>query len=674
MHPDLHPSQLSQLPSQLKADAMAAMHGSQNDMGVFVNRLGSSPHTDIPNRYIRRLLPVFHAGIEPIPERRLQEAIDGDERAWLTSRTDRALYAIRGIGRLYSFRHLSTREMPAAAALLELWPKIWHWMRFHLTCSSICPSSEPPGFIYSSHLSTIATFLVLDDARNHILDTEGFLPFIAGVWFFLVQTNTCPDELTVNVGNISRILGHGRQRTPRGGPDFPVHIVEDLISGVGGADHLAQLCVAQLRLSIRTLVNEGSFYRRDMLSIFGEALDLASSGTGDRLSSFRRALWEQSIIGELCTSARALMDCNLSGFGSTDVLSLCFHTLLQSIFIDPPPNLRAARLAEALRCGFLRIAFDYWRRVPSDMSLEYIEDWQLFMRQDFALTLTSRRVVSQLQEIRRMDAARFAHPQLGESWRQLTENIVSCLDILEHYEGETLRGPAGRCFNNKCPRGSTECRLKQCADCKEAWYCSKSCQKTDWEAIHRRACGRRASRRLTNLIGVDSRGYVRAVLDHDYATNKEYIALHLFAFFYNHCQRDAPSNADGALSFTLPAVVFSYAHGERKAAVICIGCTEELSMQDQHQEDMRRAWTSRGKFQLHFVRNCDGCGADCGRDFYVPFPMHSTGRLYRALWHLSREVREELEDAEYLEGDALEVYRPRVVELIDETADEVEVH
>lgn len=49
-------------------------------------------------------------------------------------------------------------------------------------------------------------------------------------------------------------------------------------------------------------------------------------------------------------------------------------------------------------------------------------------------------------------------------------------------------------YANKCPNGFWYFRVKECGQCRAVVYCSRSCQRYDWET-HRRQCARLASLR-----------------------------------------------------------------------------------------------------------------------------------------------------------------------------------
>ncbi|KAG9063356.1 hypothetical protein KI688_004238 [Linnemannia hyalina] len=55
-------------------------------------------------------------------------------------------------------------------------------------------------------------------------------------------------------------------------------------------------------------------------------------------------------------------------------------------------------------------------------------------------------------------------------------------DKIKSHDGGVGEGTGGvkECANSECRMLETETAHKRCARCRNAWYCSKACQTTDW--------------------------------------------------------------------------------------------------------------------------------------------------------------------------------------------------
>ncbi|KAJ7138909.1 hypothetical protein C8R46DRAFT_1234148 [Mycena filopes] len=93
----------------------------------------------------------------------------------------------------------------------------------------------------------------------------------------------------------------------------------------------------------------------------------------------------------------------------------------------------------------------------------------------------------------------------------LVDERVRALDLFL----DTKLSSSNACENMQCSRTGSQDAFKRCATCRLAFYCSRECQKSDWQAVHRSSC------RTLLVEGVtpsNTRGrrYLRAILQYNF--------------------------------------------------------------------------------------------------------------------------------------------------------------
>ena len=83
------------------------------------------------------------------------------------------------------------------------------------------------------------------------------------------------------------------------------------------------------------------------------------------------------------------------------------------------------------------------------------------------------------------DAGYFSEKQEQEEQNCSQCQCAQCCSLVENEEIQVIESTRGKCL--KCDRLSIQ--LKVCARCKHARYCSKECQRADWES-HKKQCTR----------------------------------------------------------------------------------------------------------------------------------------------------------------------------------------
>ncbi|KAJ7052943.1 hypothetical protein C8F01DRAFT_1090285 [Mycena amicta] len=175
--------------------------------------------------------------------------------------------------------------------------------------------------------------------------------------------------------------------------------------------------------------------------------------------------------------------------------------------------------------------------------------------------------------------------------------------------------------------------LSQCSGCEAVHYCTKACQKRDWQhGGHRALCESFSQSRLTlsatinRLFPFKQRTYMRVLLDHEYQSNLHSICTAQIAFLSQH-----PFNNLLLTVFTVGHnahfTVYSATASEIAARYRNLGVKEWDNL-------VGRATRSAGKMQLHILQTCRR-----GSDWVVVLPLRTKDSiLFRGIQRIAGKI------------------------------------
>ncbi|KAJ7052080.1 hypothetical protein C8F01DRAFT_1262295 [Mycena amicta] len=129
-----------------------------------------------------------------------------------------------------------------------------------------------------------------------------------------------------------------------------------------------------------------------------------------------------------------------------------------------------------------------------------------------------------LQEVREFDPSaklRWPGEELHAEWNAFVDRAQNQFKVVELYErGELTKFKV--CDNTSCGSVQPKSDLKLCSDCLTTYYCSKACQRADYERFHLNDCETLRRRRK-------DRAFLKALVNHEYNAQKEKLALDFLA-------------------------------------------------------------------------------------------------------------------------------------------------
>ncbi|KAJ7093588.1 hypothetical protein C8R44DRAFT_396677 [Mycena epipterygia] len=190
--------------------------------------------------------------------------------------------------------------------------------------------------------------------------------------------------------------------------------------------------------------------------------------------------------------------------------------------------------------------------------------------------------------------------------------------------------PRRTCDNLACNKQDFKDAFRRCSGCKHFYYCSRECQTADWiTGGHRTACSAYREHSLSehhNLTTLD-RGFMRALLDYDYAKFKRKIYDQII-----RCMKTHP-NAGYFIVFDYvsdgPFTVQAHSLAEESITL------EILRKSGTEWEDtVARAASSQGLMTIHVMRAREG---NTARYWVIPLRSPS-GQVNERLKHIAAEL------------------------------------
>ncbi|KAJ7477397.1 hypothetical protein FB451DRAFT_1454099 [Mycena latifolia] len=422
MHPSLLLRNLSKLPSIWRRRAVAAADGSLDDL------LALAPLV-ISDRQVHQvlLLPVLYTTLDatPIPEIVVQ--FDSSSGPLAESKTciSRCMFA------LHLLQCLCAERIAVSAAVADLWPRCWEWIRFIDTHREYL-HWVPPAVAASTPILPVSTIMAM--SLHHLVErlirtTPGVRVVLVSGWDVLLAA----DNLLGNKDTFFRLcdfLSSGLDLTGSGNLD-------EALEGAGGSrTHLASLVVKHIT---RVLLEDSIVNKAAPVSAI---FPIVAQWLRDDIE-FQKALLDQGIVTAVTSVACLLSRPPLNS--DANVLK-AFLTLLVQCSIHSPSHIW---IQESLKAGLLTVIVACGHRI--DVQTANLVDAIIDV---LKTSLVYRSVLLQIGiSLAQVDmhAATGAWRQsaLFDKWRTFLELAEERVQILEDYENMI---PQRACDNSEFSR------------------------------------------------------------------------------------------------------------------------------------------------------------------------------------------------------------------------------
>ncbi|KAK7006258.1 hypothetical protein R3P38DRAFT_2555800 [Favolaschia claudopus] len=668
MHPSLQPSNLARLLPSLRQYANAAVSGSTEATMAIIEGVLKQPN---PQK-LPLVLPVIYAALDPAKISLYLNLIDGS-----TSPADFQRNGIvwqQSMEKTFVLRCLwdiSQENSFPVDALIDLWPRAWAWIQLLDELGSLVPGSVPIQARYGVFVSAFRLFRGNREVDRLMKETPKVFDILGRAWSMSLNEDKWDDDERYteahrlgNLSDVSNLLSSWFRFQPWGSFAF-----EQLILGAGGTrTHLASLVVSQITVALPN--PDTTATDSNILPLLGIVCFIAKGPEDDddeevnadhQDTVFRSALLSEGIIPALTIAIQALRD------SKARMAAALMRSLLIALLelVDTFP--RHQWLAQSLRAGLLNAILGCGSSKHVDEMGGFLYDLLSEMLPAASIyhsVLCAFRV--SLAQVSHIDVeAELADPDLLESWEEVMNIVRPRLSLLNKYDGDLLAVPRA-CDNLQCDKLMPRRTCKVCGNCRSSYYCSRLCQKADWNAGHRHGCAALRERRRSQSYSSTSakdKSFFRALMHHEYDSLREEIALNQILFMHR--------NPRSTQSF----VSFGFVFGTCDVSVATVEHLtpsrndEGRQSGDSHTSfsyEVSRAARSEGKIQLHSMEVLDRPGSWENAQAWV-FPTRlslNSGRS--ALISGLREIADSLPQGADLEIGDLEEYRERVRELIGE--------
>ncbi|KAJ7622279.1 hypothetical protein FB45DRAFT_1061838 [Roridomyces roridus] len=346
------------------------------------------------------------------------------------------------------------KELKPTAAAPDLWPRVCPWLEFLHTYRGLFPNL--PAF------------------EEIELDGPGLRTIIAATWGEYVHEHfSLPHNKHNKLCMQSEALAMLTPETTQPGS------LEQIIDGVGGSDdHLAALLIEHIN---QAADSEDISRFLDIGVVFLSTLPryllptLLEHGMVRSLVSAMRKLQTHPSYLQECSTARS--------------------TAALVYFLRAHP--RSAWISEALENGLLQFisqcSVDYIG--PMQVEPEFLPNFERLLWEVLPRALVFYDVVAQMKfllpDAEKLIATRttqdYGIPAFAKQWTPFATLAKQRIAALEWWE-TSGRPFSQACDNMLCGRIDSRQKFRRCSGCAHATYCSRDCQRADWEAAHREIC------------------------------------------------------------------------------------------------------------------------------------------------------------------------------------------
>ncbi|KAJ7883075.1 hypothetical protein B0H13DRAFT_2344347 [Mycena leptocephala] len=506
----------------------------------------------------------------------------------------------------------------------DLWPRYWAWFKYFRSSVEHCEDSEDAELqLCQSCVGFVASLSRTPETSRLVSGTAGVRNVIARTWWLLVRKEVSHEHdmsldtiigCMVGVGNASQTSGLAEYIQGAGGD------IDDLASLV--ARTISQLVPSRSApaVSAQTLK-----LLRGLLQFIVATDNVHDGQRNSQILS--TALRNHRVARILTTVIDALAASALPGSSnalhdSFTLLSLTFSARQGYVWI-----------AEALKSGLLRAMVKCENQGPSSAVHGHLK---LLLQAVLPPALVHYSVVRPMQGALSdiQDIVPGSSLPRTEMWQQFVGLARERMTILTAVDLPAVWQAA--CDNIECGVISSKPSFKRCSGCKNAYYCSRECQISDWRhGGHRTICSLGLNLSLTEFNDVSrcERAFMRAVVQKDYEAGRVENIYPSQAL----CMAMYPSQA----FFT----IFDYTRGRAKIDVV--NAAQAVQFQNllgpEWTTALSRASRSEGRMELHIVHLIEGVQS---RYWLVPLRIN-TSSLYAGIKRISNTLPPGVDEARW---------------------------
>ncbi|KAK7000675.1 hypothetical protein R3P38DRAFT_3616648 [Favolaschia claudopus] len=597
MHPDLEPSKLNLLPFTARRVAVRVMQppsrpGLPDNWSEFTEMLENTP-----KRSLVDFLPVFYRFIDAsrIPT---EEQLDG--------------YFAEGTVASIAAAHwcliVLYISLPPVEAGVDLWPRIWAWVRFFWT--------------YGDFLRE-----VLDLAEDRAMS----LPFLRFCWYLwkhqpnraMMLSSPGLTALTVRAWvSFTGVLFTRCSDSLHMARNFLVHgnfSEQEILDGVDdNIGDLARFIMVQCEFAV-PLADDHPTVRMENIWLLEIVIDIVIAIDHIRIDNFAHG-------------APGLVTSALHAFEFVKTLSVAVHTL--SAFSYLTQNLRMLiknsliilcrifqldspqrAIQTSVQHGLLHVILCCVRWPPSDdihrtlhfLLAEILGPYSVYCGILAVLESSHAGIIYPLT------SENFSHSAVYAAWTRCIDAVHWRSSVLSLFRSRQHSPPLTACDNVECETILEKTQLKRCSGCKSVFYCCRSCQVADWREGHRTACIWYARIRgaLDSTFTREEYAFMRFLLQQDHVGARVRFAPEYVKIMRAAASADTVSA--GSCDYrTVPPTFKLYNFPAQISQVDA----------DYWQNVKRRVFKSSGRMSLDFVHIKDG-GA-FARNIVIPLRRVNT--------------------------------------------------
>ncbi|KAJ7635680.1 hypothetical protein DFH06DRAFT_661106 [Mycena polygramma] len=413
-------------------------------------------------------------------------------------------------GALLSFQMIPMLRNTPPGIYAEFWARAWPWLDFLHMHREHLIGLPTEKVLYATFMRVLVHFQTSHSSKLASV-TSGVRTVVRCAWDISLEHRD-PNALS----NLSAFLYTDVSQ----GDDESC--IDEYIEGPGGGvEHLASLVARQLDLAI---VDSKLPMARHNFPHFSAALViLARIGSSKKFAApCRRAMIRRgavpTLVAGLCS--RSLASAHREGLGMLAIaMSLAAnYTTMEASRIP---------LSQALQAGLLR-ALVLVAALP--LRQDELTHVIFFLKDVLPASLVYRSVLLQMPGLLvelyyPMKTAAFIVSSVFPEWQRFHALLQERLTFLASLDVTPYVLHKG-CDNMECGQIHPKSELRRCSTCLELYYCSETCQTTDWRAGHRNVCHTFSGfRRLAEeeQCNVKDRNFLRALLHRDYLAHRRKI-------------------------------------------------------------------------------------------------------------------------------------------------------
>ncbi|KAJ6462229.1 hypothetical protein C8R45DRAFT_1220653, partial [Mycena sanguinolenta] len=613
MHPALHQDNLRNLPTDMRLAANAAISPDRTVADV----RGVQRHlANATEKQLTWVLPVFYINLDIVGIPDFDEFDTEAPSPAAVSAITRAFYALEA---LYAIK------VPETAGP-HIWARVWTWARFiHFYRAHLPGIPEPDeGEFCLEFLSYTGSLGDHPNTCALIVSTPWFWYMLGRAWIYL-PTILAPRKRLLAFNDVRSFIVEERIRDPSN--------MAALVDGAGGNLYdLAALVVSfidSVDVGNNAVMDDTYTHFLSSALIFvgfvDSALQNPTESTG-ALGDFGEALLSQNILRVVIKAVRSLS--NGCSAPTLNALYKCFD-LLAALFVTSEGY---AEIPAAVDEGLLRALI---MCAQSSLADDLQDQFKLYFVGLLPSSLVHHRFLSQLtvalHEITDLvNTPAFKRCTTYGLWKEFLSVANERLEVLAAFDSNRASRNTKACDNLQCSKIDVKNSFRRCSGCLSVYYCSQSCQTTDWRhGGHRNACNSYGKLFLSPKNDADSssrqRSFLRALVHHDYKKAKPILLCK--QIFFKHAYPDIGF-------FTM----FDYTEGRVKVQVksLTIFDATEAFQGVEWKSILSRAAASGGKMGIHVVAIYE---AESARRFVIPLRT-STSAVHDRIQHLSTALPE----------------------------------